>query len=412
MQEREVDEIFMRAVAVPGFAAKLHALGGGKKQKRVVFENVAQPAHAFLASLLARELPKSVRHLWLVCETPRLQERFYSELSDWYPQAFLLPDVEVAAVEGAVPDPEVSAERLAALQRLEEATDRQVVVLNQNTLAANVPAPGALHKVKLVLERGARADRDDVVKRLVTAGYESVAQVTERGQFSVRGGILDVYSWQHALPVRLEWFDDEVESIREFDLDQQVSVRTLERCALLLGEPDGAFCPLSKYVGKHDLTIKIGGEPDESRVLITASVIGDGAEDHSEAFYDSPISGARQSMNSPGQREAADRQVRAQFLNWVGEGYDIHVIYHKEAELDSLRKTAADWSLDKERLSFRPGAVAGGFVFPAARLAVVTAGEMLGYQQQASAQVRVGSARTRGACESALPDRFHRTFPQ
>ena len=256
-----------------------------------------------------------------------------------------------------------------------------------------------MHDLELVLEQSARIDRDEVVKRLVDAGYEPVAQVTERGQFSVRGGILDVYSWQHSLPVRMEWFDDEVESIREFDLDQQVSVRSLKRCALLLGEPEGIFCPLRDYVGKDDLIIAIGSEIGDAGALITTAVQGHdaehGEEDHSGAFYDSPIGTARQSMTSPGQREAADRQIRTQFDAWHHEEYTIVVLYHKEAELASLRKKASEWSLGDGRILYAPGATAGGFTFPAARLAVVTAGEMLGYQQQASARFASG-ARGRG----------------
>ena len=51
---------------------------------------------------------------------------------------------------------------------------------------------------------------------------------------------MDIYSWQQVLPARLEWFDDEIESLREFELDQQVSVRVLEHCSVLLGTPEAS----------------------------------------------------------------------------------------------------------------------------------------------------------------------------
>ncbi len=392
-------DIFETVAKVKILAEKVQTLGK-KRSKTVAFENVAPPAQAFLAALLARTAAESIRHLWFICETPRSQERFYSELSDWFPLAILLPDVEVAAVEGAVPDPEVSAERLAALQKIGEAKDRQVVVINQQTLDALVPALRTLHDLELALKRGARVDRDEVVRRLVEAGYETASQVAERGQFSVRGGILDAYSWQHALPVRLEWFDEEIESIREFDLDQQVSIRTLEHCTLLLGEPEGNFGPLREYLGKNDLTVAVGAEFEEARSLITAGVSGQGEdagaeEDYGAAFYESPLIVARQSMSAPGQREMADRQIKAQFQAWQKEKYTVYVLYRKEAELSSLRKTAHDWSLDEKHLRYLPAATAAGFVLPAARLAVITAGEMLGYQQQASSRFSSG-ARGRG----------------
>ena len=81
----------------------------------------------------------------------------------------------------------------------------------------------------LLCERGSARNHGAIPSnRLVEAGYERVAQVTTRGQFAVRGGILDLFSWQAQLPVRAEFFGDEIESLREFDVDTQTSVRNLQ----------------------------------------------------------------------------------------------------------------------------------------------------------------------------------------
>ncbi len=73
------------------------------------------------------------------------------------------------------------------------------------------------------------------IEALVAAGYERVAQVTTRGQFAVRGGILDLFSWQAQRPIRAEFFGDDIESLREFDVDTQTSVRNLQEVEILLG---------------------------------------------------------------------------------------------------------------------------------------------------------------------------------
>src|SRR2546429_2287998 len=107
-----------------------------------------------------------------------------------------------------------------------------------------------------------------LVNLLVTAGYERVAQVTTRGQFAVRGGIVDLYSWQAPLPLRLEFFGDQIESLREFDIDTQTSVRDLGSVDILLGaavEPDRlSFIDQSgrgrDYVAPNDLKIDIQPE--------------------------------------------------------------------------------------------------------------------------------------------------------
>src|SRR2546430_14815600 len=100
---------------------------------------------------------------------------------------------------------------------------------------------------------------EDLLNRLVTAGYERVAQVTTRGQFAVRGGIVDLYSWQAPLPLRLEFFGDQIESLREFDIDTQTSVRDLGSVDILLGAgaaasspPSGQSGGLSLFVGGHN----------------------------------------------------------------------------------------------------------------------------------------------------------------
>ena len=72
------------------------------------------------------------------------------------------------------------------------------------------------------------------MESLGKAGYERVAQVTTRGQFAVRGGILDVFSWQAPAPTRAEFFGDEIESLREFDLDNQTSQRNLQEVDFLV----------------------------------------------------------------------------------------------------------------------------------------------------------------------------------
>ena len=107
------------------------------------------------------------------------------------------------------------------------------------------------------MRRSTRLDREALIAQLAEAGYEHVAQVSARGQYAVRGGILDVFSFHHALPVRIELFDDEIESIREFDLDTQISVQHLDACTLLLGEAaaERASCRLRDLIAERDLTI-------------------------------------------------------------------------------------------------------------------------------------------------------------
>ena len=96
-------------------------------------------------------------------------------------------------------------------------------------------------------------DRAGIVAGLEVQGYEVVPQVAERGQIAVRGGILDLFGFQHMRPVRLELFGDEIESIRAFDLDAQTSVEVLEECTLLsLDAGEAGLVPFAGLIGPTD----------------------------------------------------------------------------------------------------------------------------------------------------------------
>ena len=243
-------------------AAKLGELRPGAA---VVFEQVVEAARPFLAAIVARSVKSRV---WVVCPDVRRQEALHNELQNWFHDALFFPEADVAPVEGALPDPETAAERLGIVQQLSAKAGREVVVLTRASLDDAVGAPDALKQLAIVLKRGKRMDREALIAKLAGAGYEHAPQVSMRGQFAVRGGILDIYSFHHTLPVRIEWFDDEIESLRHFDLDAQTSVQQVDTCTLLLGEAEERTCLLREYVRTEDLTIDAGADWDTARVRI------------------------------------------------------------------------------------------------------------------------------------------------
>ena len=140
------------------------------------------------------------------------------------------------------PQPFVVAQRMDALyrwlaseKRFDSLVPRQnaasepgpVVVAPWTALALRVPSRAAVRARTVHLELGQTLDRDALVETLSVAGYLRMPIVEERGELSVRGGILDVFPPQRALPVRIEFLGNEVESIREFDPASQRSQGTL-----------------------------------------------------------------------------------------------------------------------------------------------------------------------------------------
>ena len=132
------------------------------------------------------------------------------------------------------PPPHLVGLRIGALDALTGAGDGDeppIVVASAVALAEAVP-DASLRPAGFVLHQGEEVDLDDVAELLVEAGYERTDQVEDRGQFSVRGGILDVFGATEDRAARLELFGDEIESIRWFSTFTQRSLGEAERIEL------------------------------------------------------------------------------------------------------------------------------------------------------------------------------------
>jgi transcription-repair coupling factor (superfamily II helicase) len=129
---------------------------------------------------------------------------------------------------------EISAERLRVCNLLtEDAAGRdeppELIVAAVMALLQPVPAPEALDGAKLTLVRGLDIGPDGLADWLVEGGYEPVEQVDQQGDFARRGGIVDIFPPGTSLAVRVDFFGDEIDSIRRVDLDTQRSTERVER---------------------------------------------------------------------------------------------------------------------------------------------------------------------------------------
>ena len=130
-----------------------------------------------------------------------------------------------------------------------------MVVASAVALAEAVP-DAALRPAGFTLERGAEVDLGEVADLLVEAGYERTDQVEERGQFAVRGGILDVFGATEDRAARLELFGDEIESIRWFSTFTQRSLGEADRVEL---------SPAAELASEHRELAELALEDDAER---------------------------------------------------------------------------------------------------------------------------------------------------
>jgi len=142
------------------------------------------------------------------------------------------PEPETLPYDSTSPHPSVTAQRLETLAHLARG-EKGIVVTTLRALAQKVLSPARLVEHELTFVALQDYDRDDAIARLVGLGYERVPAVSALGQFSVRGGLLDVFSLGSEDPWRLEFDDDTLVSMRRFDPLSQRSVETLARVTVL-----------------------------------------------------------------------------------------------------------------------------------------------------------------------------------
>ncbi|MCM1152467.1 MAG: transcription-repair coupling factor [Muribaculum sp.] len=111
--------------------------------------------------------------------------------------------------------------------------DLQWIVTSPDALAERVPAPDNLKADTISLSKGETVQMSDLVNRLLELGFKRTDYVYEPGQFAHRGSILDIYSYSHELPYRIDFFDDEIDSIRIFDIETQLSRENVESVSII-----------------------------------------------------------------------------------------------------------------------------------------------------------------------------------
>ncbi|MBL7479796.1 transcription-repair coupling factor [Legionella bononiensis] len=140
-------------------------------------------------------------------------------------ELLFFPDWETLPYDQFSPHQDIISERLYTLSRMQQVTDA-VVITSASTLMHRLCPPEFLNHYALMLKEGQKLDLNTFRNQLQQAGYHCVNKVLEHGEYALRGSIIDVYPMGSGLPFRIELFDDEIESLREFDTETQ---RTIEK---------------------------------------------------------------------------------------------------------------------------------------------------------------------------------------
>jgi transcription-repair coupling factor (superfamily II helicase) len=389
---RLMRELPERIGSQAGFEPLLAALAQGQW---ATLDGVWGSACALIAAGLQRQLPQT---LVVVTAHP-------DELDDFCGDWTLFSTVDPARFPAWETEPgerimhdEVFGDRLRTLKRLLDgapnAAPVPVVVTCIQGLLQPAPSRDSLAAGSRRLAVGVRCDVQQLLSWFTERGFHHTSAVELPGEFSQRGGILDVFAPDWDQPVRIEWFDDEVESIRRFDVATQRSLQPLEEIEITAVKPvpgeRGHFCD---YLPSSSLVLIV--EPqrvdDEGRQFLTRLQRAEACHHLQEVMQrlgQFPIvTVAAMASGQLGEYchlaiDSVERfsgeidRVRGE-LDRVGKDHSVFVVSQTEAEVERLSEILRTTEVARSgRLHFPIGSLRHGFRLARERILVITAGEL------------------------------------
>ncbi len=268
---------------IPALAAVLPDRG-----RRIAVAPLAGSADALALAQLAVRVASEQRTLAVVCADALAVQRLAEEIAWFAPSLGIaaLPDWETLPYDHFSPHHDLVSERLATLYRVSRG-EANVLLVAATTALYRLAPPAYLAAYTFFIKQGERLDADRLRSQMTLAGYAHVTQVVSPGEFSVRGGLIDLFPMGSPLPYRLDLFGDDVETIKTFDADTQRTLYPVSEVRLL---PAREF-PLdesarARFRGRYREVFE--GDPSKSTLYkdVTNGVAPGGIEYYLPLFFD------------------------------------------------------------------------------------------------------------------------------
>lgn len=183
------------------------------------------------AALLFKEIAKQSQQLLvIVARNNQHLAQLESELEFYGITPTIFPDWEILPYDRLSPHQDIVSERLAILSNM---PSQGILLLSASTLAQRVAPTSWVLGEHFDIQLGQKFVLEQQKMRLVQAGYQLVDTVYDHGEFAVRGSIMDIYASGQAAPIRIDLFDDEIDTLKFFDPETQRTTQTLSRFTVL-----------------------------------------------------------------------------------------------------------------------------------------------------------------------------------
>lgn len=409
-----MEELFA-AMQADDAMAQIAEVFARRQGRNFIYGLAGSQKHAVFAACLAGKLQTAA----ILVHSREAAEDWREDLASLLPQipVLFLPELDTLSFAAAAKSRELAAQRMDVLGRMLRG-EKLIVIAKAAAAVQKEMSRQEVSRSSLHLELGAHLSREDILTRLAQLGYEHVQQVECRGEFSVRGGIVDVFPVNTVRPLRIELFGDDVDSLREFDVDTQRSLCNISMGQVLPlagGEgsspaetflsylPPEAAVVFDEPMRIREEIIRLAKEnPELKKRFFSWADLSAAADRHNVLYMalmlqklhgaepDRIISMVVQAV-TPFQRQMDIFAEQA--ASWLASGTRTILLFGNEEKALSMRELLARKRIpsvySRELKEMKPqainislGMLLNGFELPGAHLAVVTEKDILGRQKK------------------------------
>ncbi|WP_425061299.1 transcription-repair coupling factor [Sporomusa carbonis] len=329
-----------------------------------------------------------------------------------------LPAIDIVTFAAAAKSVELAAKRMDVLSRMARGEKVIILATAEAAMQKVLPKQEFLNS-RISLSASGTVNREELIESLVAFGYERVDQVDSAGQFSVRGGIVDIFAVNRSLPLRLELFGDEIDSVREFDPASQRSVHEVELADIMpLTEPEHSgkpavfvsYLPAGSVIVldeparvREQMTKLVKENPDIKRRVLGWTELTAACQAYNIIYLSlllqkipnttpSEIISITAKGIAPFHRQID--MLIAEIKSWQDKKYNIVLFMPSHDKAVNIQQSLAEEEITaviapEGRIPLTPGtvvvstgALSGGFELPQARVAVLTEFDIFGRQKK------------------------------
>lgn len=230
-----------------------------QNQESILIEDLWNAPKALIASLAQQATGK---HILILTGGSVEETRLYNDFAAFTDRPVVdFPAWETLPSENIAPSPDIVGDRYRVLRELSAGNQPHIILSSLQACLQKLIPPAYFNQLYLKLTKGQSYSFDNLLALLQKMGYQRTPVASDKGEFAVRGGIIDVFPVSSPDPYRLEFWDNELESLRIYDPIGQKSVRLVQEVEIaaakeleLLGTQDH-LCSILDYLGKNTLII-------------------------------------------------------------------------------------------------------------------------------------------------------------